>query len=237
MIGDALRAPIRDGAARRATAFATGTVLAIAVLLRISAGLWPSWLTVLPALLTIPLLVLFVGHLAAILRETMSRGEVEPIPYWLSAPRLALGGRTLVVAFAYLLVPAIIVAAGGFVIASGLVPAGAAGLAGSLIATVALLVVVAFTYVLPVAIAVATREGIRPALRRSSLTGLASGSYFVAWTSATVLAILGWGAVAFTTPGTVGGIAAVAWLTYAHLAAVHVLGRGIAAQSVWSAGT
>lgn len=237
VIGDALRAPIRDSVARRATGFATVITLTVAVLLRIGAGLWPSWTVVLPAVVAIPPIVWFVGHLAAILRETTTRGTSDSTAFRLTQRRLVLGGRVLVVAIAYLLVPAVLVAAGGFVIASGLIPAGAAGLAGSLIATVALLVVVAFTYVLPVAVTVAARDGIRPALRRSSLTGLASGSYFVAWTAATVLAVLGWGAVAFTAAGTIGGIAAVVWFTYAHLAATHILGHGIAQQSVWSAGT
>lgn len=235
MLGDALRYPIRDSDARDATAFSAAVVLATFVILRFASGLWPAWVAVVPALVaTIPA-ILFVGHATAVLRDTAGgsggsggRSSDAVTPFEFTWGRGRLGVRALVIAVAYLLVPGIIVAAGGFFIASGSVPSGAAGLAASIIATVALLVVVTFTFLLPGAIAVGVREGVRAAFRRSAFRGLAGASYFVAWTGAAVLVVLAWGAVSLTTPGTIGGFLALLWFTYAHLAAVRLLGLGLA---------
>lgn len=236
MLGDALRYPFRDSETRDATAFSAAVVLATFVLLRFASGLWPAWVAVIPALLAAIPGFLFVGHLAAILRETAgdgsggsndhSRDAVTPFEFtW---ARVRLGVRTLLVAVAYLLVPGLIVAVGGYLLASGSIPAGAAGLVASIIATVALLVVVAFTFLLPGAIAVGIQEGVRAAFRRSAFRGLAGASYFVAWTGAAVLTVLAWGAVSLTTGGTIGGFLALLWFTYAHLVAVRLIGTGLA---------
>lgn len=243
MLGDAFRYPLRGRDAREASAYALGAVLATAVLLRFATGLWPSFVALLPIVLTTVPVVLFVGHLGAILRDTANPVDVETTdegadggnsridaatPFRLTTGRLQLGVRALAVGIAYLLVPAVLLAVGGYVIASGLIPDGAAGLVASIVATVALLIVVAFTYLLPGAVAVGVTRGIRPALRRSALRGLGNGRYFVAWTGAVVLAVLGWGAVSFTTPGTIGGFVAVLWFTYTHLTGVRLLGAGLA---------
>lgn len=235
MLGDALRYPIRDSDTRDATAFSAAVVLATFVLLRFASGLWPAWVAVVPALLAVVPAILVVGHLAALLRDTAGnsggsngRSSDAVTPFRFTGARIRLGIRALVIAVAYLLVPGVIVAGGGFLIASGSVPSGAAGLAASIIATVALLVVVTFTFLLPGAIAVGVREGVRAALRRSAFHGLAGASYFVAWTGAAVLAVLAWGAVSLTAGGTIGGFLALLWFTYAHLVAVRLLGSGLA---------
>lgn len=243
MLGDAFRYPVRGRAEREAAAYAIGAVLATAVLLRFGRGLWPSWMALLPVGLAVVTVVLFVAHLASILRDTEtspdegtavesrtdSASDVDATPaFRFTGRRVRLGLRALAVGFTYLLVPGILLAFGGFLIASGMIPDGAAGLVASIVATVALLVVVAFTYLLPGAVAVGVQCGVRPALRRSALRGLTSGSYFVAWTGAVVLAVLGWGAISLTTPGTIGGFVAVIWFTYTHLTGARLLGRGLA---------
>lgn len=243
MLGDAFRYPLRGSASREASAYAIGAVLATAVLLRFTSGLWPSFVAILPLVLAAAPAVLFVGHLAAILRDTAnpatdgtaegassdSESHIDgATPFRLTSDRVQLGVRVLAVGAAYLLVPGVLLALGGYLIASGMIPVGAVGLAASIVATVALLVVVAFAYLLPGAVAVGVRRGVRPALRRSALRGLGSGRYFVAWTGAVVLAVLGWGAVSLTTPGTIGGFVAVVWFTYTHLTGVRLLGHGFA---------
>lgn len=249
MLGDAFRYPVQGSEEREAFAYAVGAVLATAVLLRLGMGLWPSWVALLPLGLVAVPAVLFVAHLASILRDTEtpsidrtptadgapmasranSPSDAEAAPtFQFTGRQFRLGFRALAVGFAYLLVPGVLVSVGGYLIASGAIPDGAVGLVASIVATVALLVVVAFAYVLPGAVAVGVRRGVRPALRRSALRGLGSGSYFVAWTGAVVLVVLGWGAVSLTTPGTIGGFVGVIWFTYAHLAAARLLGRGLA---------
>lgn len=245
MLGDAFRYPLQGNATREASAYAIGAVLATAVLLRFTSGLWPSFVAILPLGLAAAPAVLFVGHLAAVLRDTATTTDggtaedasddpasASPIDgvtaFRLTSERVQLGVRALAVGVAYLLVPGVLLAVGGYLIASGMIPDGAAGLVASIVATVALLVVVTFTYLLPGAVAVGVRSGVRPALRRSALRGLGSGRYFVAWTGAVVLAVLGWGAVSLTTPGTIGGFVAVVWFTYSHLTGVRLLGQGLA---------
>lgn len=227
MHGNALRYPFQDGVARDASTYATAAVLASFVLARFATGLWPSWTAVLPGLLAAVPASLFVGHLAVVLRDTAS-GTTEPTEFLSTAARLGLAVRVFAVVAAYLLVPGAIVAGGGYLIASETVPVGAVGLVASIVATVALLVVVTFTYLVPGAVAVGVQNGVRDALRRSAVRGLASGSYFVAWTGSAVLLVLGWGAVSFTGSGTIGGILAVVWLSYTHLAAARLLGLGLA---------
>lgn len=243
MLGDAFQYPIRGQAAREASAYAIGAVLATAVLLRFTSSLWPSVAAIFPLVLAAAPAILFVGHLAAILRDTAapttgstpdtasgsSGSRIDDVTsFRLTSDRARLGVRALAVGVAYLLVPGLLLAVGGYLIASGMIPDGAAGLVASIVATVALLVVVAFTYLLPGAVGVGIRRGIRPALRRSALRGLGSGRYFVAWTGAVVLAVLGWGAVSLTQPGTIGGFVAVVWFTYTHLTGVRLLGLGLA---------
>lgn len=236
MLGDALRYPVRSGAARTASAWSIAVVLAAFVLADLTTSLWPSWTAILPAMLVLGPVVLFVGHLTALLRGTATTGTgtgtgpglgPDTIAFRLSRSRIRLGLRTLTISLAYLLVPGLLIAAGGYLIASGSIPGGVAGLAASIIATVALLVVVSFAYLLPGAITVGAREGLRAALRRSAFQGLASASYFVAWTGAAVLAVLAWGAISLTTAGTIGGFLAIGWFTYAHLVAARLLGRGL----------
>lgn len=243
VLGDAFRYPLRGSATREASAYAIGALLAAAVLFRFAAGLWPSWTALLPiGLATVPA-VLFVGHLAAILRntaatsnggasaestaETTSSNDATTL-FRLTGSRVRLGVRALAVSSIYLFFPGVLLAVGGYLIASGTIPDGAVGLVASIVATVALLVVVSFAYLLPGAVAVSARHGVRHAFRRSALRGLTSGSYFVAWTGAIVLAVLGWGAVSLTTPGTIGGFVAVVWFTYTHLTGARLLGCGLA---------
>lgn len=238
MLGDAFRYPVRDSETRTASAYATGAVLATAILLGLGAALWPSWSSMLPASLSVVPAVLFVAHLAAILHvstsdsTTSSAAQTRPdtsvaIPFRVDWERVRLGLRVLAVAVAYLLVPAVLLASGGYLIASGVLPVEATGLVVSVVATVVLLIVVVFTYLLPGAIEVGARDGIQAGLQRSALRGLGSGSYFVAWTGAAVLTVLAWGAVSATTPRTLGGFVAIVWFTYAHLTAARLLGLGL----------
>jgi hypothetical protein len=172
----------------------------------------PAGLVVLPG-------SLFAGYLGGVLRADPSRTGAPGFRW--SPDTLRVGLRLLVVASVYLL-PAVVALFGtAFVLIRG---------GGSLLTiapTVALLVTVASVYVLPAALSAAAHRGVRAGFSRRSLSGLASGSYFFAWTVATSLVVTAWSALATAGVATVAAILGAVGLSYAHVVAARLLGEGL----------
>lgn len=224
---DALRYPVRDRAHLDGTASCLVALLLASALLRVAGALWPDWAFAVPAALAVVPILAFLGLLGGVLA-----GEGFPDLRSPAAARLA--ARLLAVSVAYLLPPALAVVAVGYVTAAGTVPAVISGLTTATLATVALLVVVVCSYLLPAAAVAGVREGVRAGLKRDALAGTASGAYFLAWVGAAVLVVLSWSALATTASRSVAALVALCLFAYAHVAAAALVADGIERASYWS---
>jgi hypothetical protein len=223
MLAEAIRYPLRGRAGRDGLAVVSGLVIAALLAVRVTRSLWPDRLVVVPlALLVIPV-VLFAGHLGSVLRRSVA-GDADPPPFDWSMETPRLGVRVLLVGGGYLLVPAAVLLA----VAVAIQGTVGAGLLAGIGATLALLVVVAFAYAMPVGVAATLRGGLRDGLRLGSLGGLRSAPYFVAWTGGTVLVVPSWLLLRAAAPSTLLALVAVVAFAYAHLAAAHLVGEGLA---------
>lgn len=223
---DALRYPIRDRTRLDGTLKCLVSVLLVGVLARIAGSLWPDVAFLVPAALTVVPVVAFFALLAGVLA-----GEGVPALRTWTSVRLA--ARLLGVTAVYLLPPAVVVAAVGFVTGTGVLPVAVEGVTAATLATVALLVTVVCGYLLPAAAVVAVEEGLRDGLRREALRGTARGAYFLSWVGAAVLVVLAWSVVATTAARSVAALVGLCWFTYAHVAAAALIAEGVGRTRVW----
>ena len=226
MFVDALRYPIRDRPRFRGTVKCLVSLLLVGVLARVAGALWPDVAFVVPAALAVVPAVGFLALLGGVLA-----GEGFPDLRTRHAARL--GGRLLGVVAVYLLPPAVVVAAVGFVTGTGVVPVAVEGVTAATLATVALLVTAVCGYLLPAAAAVAVGEGLRAGLRREALGGTARGAYFLAWVGAAVLVVLAWSVVATTATRSVAALVGFCLFAYAHVAAAALVAEGVGRTRVW----
>lgn len=226
MLVEAVRAPVADGGSRDALAVCTGLVVAGLIGVRFVRSLWPEVLVALPAVAALALATLFVGHLGRVLSPDDSRTAVPSFEW--SRETVARGGRLLLVTAVYLLPALVAVVGAAFVLLGG----GGGGLL-TMVPTVALLVTVAALYVLPAALAATVAEGVRAGLKRSSLAGLASGSYFFAWTVGVSTIVASWSLLTAARTATLGALAGAVVFAYGHLVAATVLREGLA-RSRWT---
>lgn len=225
MLPEALRYPLATRSGRDAYTVCTGLVIVALILTRVAAALWPDWLVVLPLVsLAVPA-SLFAGYLGRVLDIDPDRAS-PPAFAW-SRHTLHVGVRVLAVVAVYLVPAAVSLVLTAFVLLSG-----GAGALLTLAPTVALLVTVVSSYLLPAAVAAATRHGLRAGFSRSRLAGLASGSYFFAWTVAVSVVVVAWSVLAAVREATPLALAATALFAYAHVVAARLLGEGLA-RSPW----
>ncbi len=217
MLAESFRYPLRDGDARDAMAVCTGLVLVTMLLLRVARALWPDLLALAPALVALCPTILFAGYLG---RVVDAAGQ-STAPFSWSTRTLRLGVRVVVVTAVYLLPAAVALALTAFVLLGG------GGMLLTLAPTVALLVTVAAVYVLPAAVAAAGRNGLRSGFARSSLGGLASGSYFFAWTVATSLVVSAWSLLTAVQSATAAAVALSVVFTYVHVVGARLIGEGL----------
>jgi len=223
---DALRYPIRDRPRLDGTVKCLVSVLLVGVLARAAGALWPDVAFLVPAALTVVPVVAFAALIAGVLA-----GEGFPGLRTRSSARRA--GRLLGVTAVYLLPPAVVVAAVGFVTGTGVVPVAIEGVTAATLATVALLVTVVCGYLLPAAAVVAVEDGLRAGLRREALRGTGRGAYFLSWVGAAVLVVLAWSVLATTAARSVAALVGLGWFTYAHVAAAALLADGVGKTRVW----
>jgi hypothetical protein len=189
------------------------------LLLRVARALWPDPLAVVPAVAALVPTVLFAGYLGRVIGADPA--STATVFSW-SARSVRLGARVVVITALYLLPAAVALGLTAFVLLGG----GGSPLL-TIAPTVALLVTVAATYVLPAAVAAAGRNGLRSGLRRSSLGGLASGSYFFAWTVATSVVVSAWSLLTAVATATPAAVALSVVFAYAHVAAARLVGAGL----------
>lgn len=223
---DALRFPIRDRTRLDGTVKCLVCLLLAGVFVRLATRLWPDWAFLGPLALAVVPTFAFLGLVGGILSGA-------GFPDLLTRSTAGLAGRLLGVSIAYLLVPALAVAAVGYVIGSGTVPAALGGITAATLSTVALLITAVCSYLLPAAAVTSVEDGIRAGLRREALRGTASGAYFLAWVGATVLVVLSWSVLATVATRSVAAIAALAWFTYAHVAAAALVAEGVRRTRYW----
>lgn len=227
MLVESLRTPLADRAGRDAVAVCTGLVVAGLLALRVARTLWPDLLAALPLLALLVPAALFLGYVGEVLTSDADTGApaLDWSPRWVS-----VGGRLLVLTMVYLSPAAVAVVAAAFVLLGG---NGTGGVLLTMVPTVALLVTVAALYVLPAALSATVHGGLRAGLRRSSLGGLASGSYFFAWTVGTSLVVGSWSLLTAARTATIGALAGAVVVAYGHLAAAVLLRDGLA-RSRWT---
>jgi hypothetical protein len=223
---DALRYPIRDRPRLDGTVKCLVSVLFVGVLVRIAGALWPDVAFLVPAALALVPVFAFFALLAGVLAD-------EGFPTLRARSSARLAGRLLGVTAVYLLPPAVVVAAVGFVTGTGVVPAAIEGVTTATLATVALLVTVVCAYLLPAAAVVAVKEGLRAGLRREALRGTSRGAYFLSWVGAAVLVVLAWSVLATTAARSVAALVGLCWFTYAHVAAAALVAEGAGKTRVW----
>lgn len=226
MFVDALKYPIRDRQHLNGTLTCLVALLLVGALARIAGALWPNVVFVVPAAVALLPAAAFFALLAGVLAG-------EGVPDLLARSSARLAGRLLGVTAAYLLPPAVVVAAVGFVTGTGVVPVAVEGPTVATLATVALLVTVVCGYLLPAAAAVAVEKGLRAGLRRDALRGTARGAYFLAWVGAAVLVVLAWSVVATTATRSLAALVGLCWFAYAHVAAAALVAEGVGRTRVW----
>jgi hypothetical protein len=219
MLAEAFWYPVRERTARDSVAICTGLVLVALLLLRVARALWPDPLAVVPAVAALVPTVLFAGYLGRVIGADPA--STATVFSW-SARSVRLGARVVVITALYLLPAAVALGLTAFVLLGG-----GGGPLLTIAPTVALLVTVAATYVLPAAVAAAGRNGLRSGLRRSSLGGLASGSYFFAWTVATSVVVSAWSLLTAVATATPAAVALSVVFAYAHVAAARLVGAGL----------
>ncbi|GGJ03971.1 hypothetical protein GCM10008995_12250 [Halobellus salinus] len=223
---DALRYPVRDRSRLDGTVKCLVSVLVAGVLVQVAGALWPDVTFLVPAALVLFPAVVFVALLAGVLA-----GEGFPSLRTRGSARRA--GRLAGVTAAYLLPPAVVVAAVGFVTGTGVVPVAIEGVTAATLATVALLVTVVCAYLLPAAAVVAVEDGLRAGIRRTALRGTARGAYFLSWVGAAVLVVLAWSVVATTATRSVASLVGFGVFAYAHVAAAALVAEGVDRTTVW----
>lgn len=223
---DALRYPVRDRPRLDGTVRCLVSLLSVGVLARVAGGLWPDVAFVVPVVLALGPAYAFLALLAGVLAG-------EGFPAIRTRRSVRLGGRLLGVAVAYLLPPAVVVAAVGFVTGTGVVPVAVEGVTAATLATVALLVTVVCAYFLPAAAVAAVEEGLRAGLRRDALRGTARGAYFLSWVGAAVLVVLAWSVVATTAAQSLAALVGLCLFAYAHVAAAALVAEGVGRTRVW----
>lgn len=227
MLAAAFRYPLAGQEGRDALAVCTALVLAGLLALRVARAVWPAPLALAAAALAVLPALAFAGYLGDVLRDWP---EERPPRFRWTAGTLLVGARLLAVGGAYLAAPAAVL------LGSVALLVGASGGPAPLVAvapTLALLALVAVGYLLPAALSAAVAEGLRAGLSREALGGLASGSYFVAWTVAAATVVVAWGLLwtaGVTSPLAVPGALLVA---YGHLAAARLVAEGLA-RSRWT---
>jgi hypothetical protein len=226
MLVEAFRYPLGDRAARDAFVASTGLVILGLVLLRVGAALWPDVLAAVPVAVVVVPASLFAGYLGRVLRADPSRSSA-PSFVW-SRHTLRVGARVLAVVGAYLVPAAVALLLTAFVLLSG-----GGGALLTLAPTAALLLTVVSFYLLPAAVAAAIRHGLRAGFSRSRLAGLASGSYFFAWTVAVTVVVVVWSVLAAVREATPLALASAALFAYGHVVAARLLGDGLA-RSPWA---
>ncbi|PHQ40480.1 hypothetical protein DJ69_00445 [Halorubrum persicum] len=226
MFTDALRYPFADRTRRDGTAKCLAALLLCGALVRVAARLWPDWSLVAPLALAVAPLLAWLGLLGGVLAD-------DGFPRLATAATARLAGRLFGVAAVYLLPAAVTVVAAGYVVASGTVPDALGGVTLATLATGALLVTVACSYLFPAAAVVSVRDGLRAGLRRDALRGTASSTYFLAWVGATVLVVVAWSALAATATRSVAALLALGWCAYAHVAAAALLAEGVDRTAYW----
>lgn len=223
---DALRYPIRDRPRLDGTVKCLVSVLLVGVLARIARVLWPDVAFLVPAALAILPVLGFFALLAGVLSG-------EGFPDLRTRASVRRAGRLAGVTLVYLLPPAVVVAAVGFVTGTGVVPVAVEGVTAATLATVALLVTVVCAYLLPAAAAVAVDEGLRAGLRREALSGTSRGAYFLSWVGAAVLVVLAWSVAATVAGRSVAALVGLGWFAYAHVAAAALVAEGVGRTKVW----
>lgn len=230
MLAAALRYPVAARGGRDALAVCTGLVVAALLLVRVARALWPAWTALVPAALVAAPALLFAGYVGTVLRD--GGNSDEPPRFRWSAGTLLGGLRLLVVAAGYLLPPVAVLLGTVFVLLEGGVAVAGSPLL-AIAPTAALLVLVAFAYVLPAALATGLRGGVRAALSRDALGGLASGSYFFAWAASVSVVVVAWGVLGAAGPGSPAALLGAAAVAYGHLVAARILAEGLE-RSGWT---
>jgi len=222
MFTTACRYPLATSEARDTLAIASGLVLATLVCLRIGRALWPDALALGALAFAIVPAVVFAGQLGTML------GADDPRPPRLSLSALPVrtGLSVAAITGVYLVGPTVVLLGTVIAVQDAGEGLGRAGIAVA--GTSAMVLALGLAYLLPSALVTASREGLRSGLRARSLSGLQSGAYFVAWTGATVLVLLGWGALRAAGTGTVLAVIAAVWFAYTHLAAARLVHEGMA---------
>lgn len=218
MLHNAFAAPLQSSESRDSLAICSGLIIVCFLLLRVIRSLYPELIVFIPAAIMIVAASLFIGYLGWYLQ---SRPETDTRPT-VSTETAVLGARLLTVGGVYTIPAAVAVSITAYTIVSG-----ARGFLITLGPTVALLATVASVYLLPAALHVAATSGVRPALTRHAVSGLASGSYFFSWVVATTLIVSSWslqGAISLSTPAAIIGAVIIA---YTHLVAVQLLSEGL----------
>jgi hypothetical protein len=226
MLVEAFRYPLGDRTARDAFVASTGLVILGLVLLRVGAALWPDVLAVVPVAAVVVPASLFAGYLGRVLRADPSRASA-PSFVW-SRQTLRVGVRVLAVVGAYLVPAGVALLLTAFVLLSG-----GSGALLTLAPTGALLLTVVSSYLLPAAVAAAVRHGLRAGFSRSRFAGLASGSYFFAWTVAVSVVVVVWSVLAAVREATPLALASATLFAYGHVVAARLLGDGLA-RSPWA---
>lgn len=231
MLAAAFRHPLAGQEGRDALVTCTALVLLGLLALRVARALWPTSLALAATGLAVLPALAFAGYLGEVLRGA----DRERLPrFRWSGGTLLVGLRVLAVGTAYLAVPAAVLLGS----VALLVGADGGGL-GPLVAvapTAALLALVAVGYFLPAALSAAVEEGLRAGLSRGALGGLASGSYFVAWTVAAATVVVAWGLLWTAGIGSPLAIPGALLVAYGHLAAARLVAEGLA-RSRWTPGT
>ncbi|GAA0287087.1 hypothetical protein [Halobacterium noricense] len=223
---DALRYPIRDRTQLDGTAKCLVCLLLAGILLRIASRIWPDWAFLGPLVLAIVPAVGFFGLVGGVLSGA-------GFPDLLTRSTATFAWRLLAVSAVYLLLPVLAIVATGYVIGSGAVPAAIGGITAATLSTVALLLTIVCSYLLPAAAVTGIEEGVRAGLRREALRGTASGAYFLAWVGAMVLVVLSWSVVATVAARSLVAVVALAWFSYAHVAAAALLAEGVERTRYW----
>lgn len=229
MLSAALRYPLATGEGRDGFAVCAGLLVAILLLVRLAAALWPATLALAPVLLVLVPAVLFAGYLGSVLRADVD--DPTPPPFRWSRGTVRTGLRLFAVGIVYVLPAVIALLAAVFVLLeTGATPTGSPLLA--LAPTVALFALLAAGYFLPAALAAGLHGGVRAGLSRSALRGLAGAAYFFGWTTSLSVAVLAGSLLAVAGPRSPLAVVGAVVAAYGAVVAVRLQAQGLA-RSGW----